>query len=156
MNHLPAAPPAKTLVIACGNALRCDDSVGARAAAAIAAWRRPEIDVRSVHQLTPELAKALAAVERAIFVDARVACLGETVQVQLLEPADSLPWMGHLWNPYHLLALAEVLYGRAPRAWLVTLPATDFSAGDQLSPLAERGLDEAIERIDALIASSDG
>jgi hypothetical protein len=51
------------------------------------------------------------------------------------------------------LTLANVLYGRHPRTWLVTVPVADLSLGEQISPVAARGISTALERITALIES---
>jgi hydrogenase maturation protease len=63
------AAPGGDLVIGIGNSLRSDDGVGWRLARRAEHWR-PEAQVRSVQQLTPELAVELAAASRVLFIDA--------------------------------------------------------------------------------------
>ena len=46
-----------------------------------------------------------------------------------------------------MLALARDVFGHAPEAWLVTIPAEDIGIGDELSALACRGVDTAIGEI---------
>lgn len=139
-----------TIVIGYGNPLRGDDAAGARVAAAAARWRLPGVRVVVAHQLTPELAEPLAGADRAIFIDARAGRGG--VRLRDLDPAESLSALEvHIGDPSALLGLALALYGRAPRAWLITLPAAQFELGAPLSPLTRRALPVARRRIRQLI-----
>lgn len=153
MSHEPHAAP--VLVLGWGSPLRRDDAVGAMAAEAVAAWHDPRIDARALHQLFPELAEPLAAASAAIFVDARLARPGESVTVVPLEgepaPSAQPPALGHTAAALDLLALTKSLYGRRPRAWLVTIPAADLELGEGLSSTAQDGLAAALEAIRRLI-----
>ena len=51
-----------------------------------------------------------------------------------------------------LLALAEMLFGRAPEAWIVKIPAGDLGIGEGLAPEAECGCAEAVELVRKLIS----
>jgi hydrogenase maturation protease len=137
------------LVIGYGNTLRSDDGVGPRVAMAMASRALPGLTAIAVQQLTPELAQPLAAAELAIFVDARRADGDKAVAVQPLEPAGWEPGNGHTSDPRALLALAHAVFGRAPRSWLVTVPAIEFSLGEGLSVTAGRAAEDALERITA-------
>ncbi|HEX8201510.1 MAG TPA: hypothetical protein VF590_13580 [Isosphaeraceae bacterium] len=125
--------PRSTLVIGYGNALRSDDGVGPRVAAAVAGWGRPGVEEWAVHQFTPELAEPLAAVELAIFIDAR-----------------------HAGDPRALLALVQAVSGRHPRAWWVTVPAPELGLGETRSGTAERGREAALQTIAARIGAGGG
>src|SRR5262249_51109422 len=72
------AMKARLLVIGYGNELRGDDGVGPAAARAVAAWAEPCVQAIATHQLTPELADAIAGAEEVVFVDARIGA-GEVV-----------------------------------------------------------------------------
>jgi Ni,Fe-hydrogenase maturation factor len=109
------------------------------------------LETIAVPQLTPELAELLASAELAIFVDAHQAEIGAAVEVSLLEAAISVGALAHASDPQWLLALTEAAYGHRPRAWLVTVPAVDFSLGETLSATAESGARQALSRIAALI-----
>lgn len=50
----------------------------------------------------------------------------------------------HHLTPESLLAHALALYGRAPRAYLLRLPARGFDLGAPLTPVARRGLRRAL------------
>ena len=105
------------------------------------------LQVRVVDQLLPELAEELATVRRVLFVDAwRVSPgarpLGSGPRLLPVAAADrrarseaawgSTPgWTpGHHLAPAGLLQLSECLYGRAPAADSLLIPATAFAASD--------------------------
>ena len=142
------------LVIGYGNTLRADDAIGPAAAAAVAGWGLPGVVALAVTQLTPELAEPLSAVRLAVFVDARFAARGDPsgVEVRSIEPSGIASAIGHAGDPGSLLALAQAVYGSRPRAWLVTVPATDLGLGDGLAPQASRRLEDALRRIAELLS----
>ncbi len=141
-------------MIGYGNTLRSDDGVGQRVAVAVASWALPGLETIVVHQLTPELAERLVSAELVIFVNARQAEIGAAVEISLLEAANSVEALAHASDPRWLLALTEAAYGRRPRAWMLTVPATDFSLGEALSVTARSGANDALGRIAALISSN--
>jgi hydrogenase maturation protease len=138
------------VVIGYGNALRADDGVGPRVAMATSTWGLPGLASLAVYQLTPELAEPLSTADLAILVDARLGG-GRAVEVLPLEPSQPGGMSGHVSDPRSLLALTLAIYGRRPRAYLVSVPAADFSLGEGLSETALRGAGDALERIAALI-----
>ena len=142
------------LVIGYGNDLRGDDAAGPRAAAQVDAWSSPGVEVRALHQLTPELAEPLATADRAIFLDAHPVSSGAGVRVQRLHPAVPTARLPHTCDPRGLLALARTAFGRWPEAWWITIPATDFAFGAPLSPLTERGIADALATVRLLLAPS--
>lgn len=134
------------LLIGIGNPLRGDDGVGPAVAHAVAALHRDGVRAIAVHQLTPDLAADLAAVDTAILVDADVAAT--EVTMESLDPAETRAPLGHHTVPSGLLHLALAAYGRAPETWLLRIPAVDFDTPDTLSPQAAAGLAAALSRID--------
>jgi hydrogenase maturation protease len=137
------------LVIGYGNTLRSDDGVGAKVAAAIEELALPGVTTLARHQLTPELAEAISEARVVVFVDAAVDAATE-VQVRQLEPADGAQLMAHAADPGTLLALAKQLFGRCPPAWWLTIPVENLEFGEELSPLARRGYETALEKIQEL------
>jgi hydrogenase maturation protease len=133
------------LVIGYGNELRRDDAVGPRVARAVADWALPEAEAVAAQQLLPELAERVARASEVLFVDA--AADERHVSFRLVEPEQRAPVLGHTGSPAELLTLAAALYGRRPVAWLLTVPASDFGFGVGLSPLAARGMAEALSCI---------
>lgn len=96
--------------------------------------------------LTPELAEPVSQSENVIFVDASVAA-PEKVQLRPLSPADSSQIMAHAADPRTLLALARDVFGHAPAAWWLTIPAVNLAIGEGLSAEAQQGLEQATEQI---------
>jgi hydrogenase maturation protease len=144
------AEPAGLLVIGYGNELRGDDAVGAKVAAEVAGWKLASLSTMVCHQLTPELADPIAAAERVIFVDATVAAAGGVTICEIGPAGPSPDIMTHVVDPQMLLRLAKQVFGRCPRAWWLTIPVEKLDFGESLSPLAQRGLQEAVEKIRAM------
>jgi len=138
--------PAGLLVIGYGNTLRRDDGVGPKVAEAVAALALPGVRALACPLLTPELAEPIARADTVIFVDAAVDAPRE-VRMRRLAPAASSQIMAHAASPATLLALARDVFGHAPEAWLLTIPAKDLGIGEQLSALAQRGFELAVKRV---------
>src|SRR5512138_3332741 len=81
-------PQPRTLVLGYGNTLRGDDGVGWRVAEAFARIA-PDVEVRAVHQLSPELAEVASHYDAAVFVDA--AADGEPGAVRCFEVQQDAP-----------------------------------------------------------------
>ena len=118
-------PQGSRLVIGIGNSLRGDDGVGALLA--------EQVGGRSVQQLTPELAAELAELEEVLFIDAWLAPAGSAPQlVEVILAAAGAP-DSHRFEPAQLLAISQALYGRAPAACLLQVPAHASEHGNTLS-----------------------
>lgn len=169
------------LIIGYGNPLRGDDGVGVRAAELLAgemekgtkpgkgtAGERgreipslpgPRVEVLACHQLTPELAPRVAAADRLILVDARAAGEPGALIEQILAPlspsgaAGSFTLTHHL-DPAGLLAAAQILYGKAPPAVLLTVCGESFDYGETLSPPVAAALPSLLAAIEEWIAET--
>jgi hydrogenase maturation protease len=155
----PKNPPASLprrlqnlLVIGYGNTLRGDDGVGPRVAEAVAALQLPDVHALVCPQLSPEHADPIAKARVVVFVDAAVDAPRE-VQLRRLEPADASQLMAHAADPRTMLALSRDVFGRVPEAWLLTIPAETLEFSETLSPVAQRGLELAVQEIQKLCAS---
>jgi hydrogenase maturation protease len=142
---------AEVVVIGYGNELRGDDGIGPQVARAVAALGRPNVRALAVHQLTPELAEAIAGARLAIFIDACTPSDAEPVQVKRIVPGGPTAVMGHSGDPRVLLALAQELYGQAPPAWSVVVTGKDFRLGQGLSPDIQALGRAALKRVASLI-----
>ncbi|MFM5962147.1 MAG: hydrogenase maturation protease [Dolichospermum sp.] len=134
-----------TMIIGYGNELRSDDAIGQKVANIINSWHLSDVKSLAVHQLTPELAANLANVNLAIFVDATL--ISKSVKLESIFPNESNIMLGHISDPRSLLSLTKYLYGYCPTAWLVTVPGVNFELGDCLSPIAEIGINIALNKI---------
>lgn len=140
------------LVIGYGNTLRSDDGVGPRVAAAVDELGLPGVAALVRHQLTPELAEPISSARAVVFVDAAADASTE-VRLRPLEPADGAQLMAHAADPRSLLAFAQQLFGRCPPAWWLTIPVENLGFGEELSPVARRGCEIALDKIRTLAGS---
>lgn len=139
-------PHAGLLVIGYGNTLRRDDGVGPKVAEAVEALALPGVRALACPLLTPELAEPISRAQVVMFVDAAVDAPRE-VQRRQLAPAQSSQVMAHAASPATLLALARDVFGHAPEAWWLTIPVAELGIGEELSPLAQRGFEQAVEEV---------
>lgn len=144
-------PSKHALVIGFGNELRCDDGIGPRVAHEIESRDWPEVKTLAVQQLTPELARELAKVRQAIFIDARVPPNETDIEVRQVHPGSGVSTMTHCSNPAQLLGMTKWLYGRTPETWMITAAGENFDLGEKLSPVAEQNMQLAIEWIETLL-----
>lgn len=121
------------LILGIGNPLRSDDGAGAHVVDRVAGRLPPGVEARAVHQLTPELAEALAGVDRVAFVDASTRLDPGVVDATGVE-AGAAPVRSHHATPEGLLELCRLVYGRAPRAHLLTVGVASLEHGEALSP----------------------
>jgi hydrogenase maturation protease len=139
-------PHCKRLVIGIGNPLRGDDGVGTWLAEQAAVLTAEDSDgpvaVRSVQQLTPELAEELAQLEDVLFIDAWLAPATAEPQLTAIDPAAGEA-ESHRLEPAQLLAVSQALFGRMPRAHLLQVPAHAFDQGMELSPELQAALPSA-------------
>jgi hydrogenase maturation protease len=142
-------PDAELLVIGYGNCLRHDDGVGPRVAEAIEELNLPGVRTLVCQQLSPEHAEPVARARRVIFVDAAVDEMGG-VKFRKLAPGETSQLMAHAADPRTVLALARDVFGHAPEAWWLTIPAVKLGFGTDFSPEAEDGFRRAVEEIQRL------
>ena len=155
------------LIVGYGNPLREDDGVGGRVVEEVerlkAEGRRlndsgessifsfESVEAVAYHQLMPELAEAISHAERVIFVDAAA---GDPPGVITVRPIQAVPpqpgAFTHHVDPAGLLAYAELLYGRSPTAFLVTINADRMGYEETLSPTIEAALPDLVSQIEQL------
>lgn len=144
-------PKISYLIIGYGNTIRGDDGAGYRMAEAVAQWNLNHLRSLAVHQLTPDLAEAIAQANTVIFVDA-VATSSE-VQIEPLKPNDAESFTGHYADPRSLLALTYALYEVIPTAYRILIPAVDFSFSETLSPVTQKSVFLALVKLRQLICT---
>jgi hydrogenase maturation protease len=140
------------LILAYGNPLRSDDGIAWRVAEELArTLRPPDVEIRCVHQLTPELADHASRALAVIFMDAR--CAGEpgAITSTPVDPQFDEPPFSHHVTPQSLIALCGHLYAATPRAFVVSLSGQSFEFGESLSPTAERALPHFVATVRKLV-----
>ncbi|BAZ49500.1 hypothetical protein NIES4103_21120 [Nostoc sp. NIES-4103] len=136
------------IAIGYGNELRSDDGIGQRVAKALHIFNVKAI---AVHQLTPELAEALANSDLAVFIDACLMSESSQVQIESISPASRNFITAHTADPRSLLALTQAIYDYCPPAWWIKVPGVNFELGYSLSPIAETGVAIATQKITQII-----
>jgi hydrogenase maturation protease len=141
----------RIVVLGYGNPLRGDDGVGWRVAEAVDASWAGQVLVRTGQQLVPEWAADLGEADVAYFVDASLEVAATTVRP--VAAAVDVPWLdSHALDPAQLVRLTQAVYGRAPPAFAVHVPAARFEFGDTLSPVASAGVRDGVGLLNARIA----
>jgi hydrogenase maturation protease len=135
------------LIIGYGNTLRGDDGVGCQIAETVANWQIHQVRSIAVQQLLPELAVAMANVDIVIFIDAMAVVdpLTPNINITLLYPDYDATFSTHIITPQLLLSLVQRLYSKTPDAYLLTIPAINFTLGTILSPIASTGQKLALD-----------
>ena len=141
--RLAGAP--RLLVYGLGNVGRQDDGVGVRLVERLeAAGVRDGVTLDTGYQLAPEDALTLAGHDAVLFVDATMTPgAPEPYSLQPVAPASEISFSTHALSMGSLLALCERLYGTAPRAYALAIPAYEFEVNAALSPRASARLGRA-------------
>ncbi|MDJ0954563.1 MAG: hydrogenase maturation protease [Acidimicrobiia bacterium] len=139
-----------SLVIGYGNDLRSDDGAGRAVADRVDELNLPGVAVRSVMQLTPELALEMAEVDTVVFVDASVEVSATTAEpVTAASPDPSA--MSHYTTPATLLGMTATI-GKVPAtAVAISIPVTEMGLGMELTPMTEIGVDQAVVMVKELV-----
>lgn len=156
--NLPPAPAGAAvrpaLLLACGNCLRQDDGVGLRIAEAMEpVFPASRLRIVAAQQFTPEMAADLAATDLVIFVDACASeAAGAIRVVQVVAKSESVET--HRLDPPGLMAIAETLCGHAPaRAFMVTVGASSFGYGEDLSGPLRQAVPQAVRLVTHLVGA---
>ncbi len=165
--------PNGLLIIGYGNPLRGDDGVGPKVVEAVDSLHLPGVRTLVCQQLSPEHADPVSRARTVIFVDAEIvqgsefkvqSCgipnpepgtrNSELIRWRKLEPNGSSQLMAHAADPRTMLALARDVFGHAPEAWWLTIPAVSLGFGSDLSPEAEAGCRAALRHLQTQAQSS--
>lgn len=137
--NVPAS--SRVLIIGIGNPLRSDDGLGWAVARQLAQDGALDGEIRTIHQLTPELAQHMAAARLVVMIDASREGEPGEVRIREISSAAQASAAGtHHATPEELAALTAIVYGRCPPLLIVTMTGANFDVGEQLSPLVARRL----------------
>jgi hydrogenase maturation protease len=135
--------PSRVLIIGWGNSLCGDDGAGPHIAEEAGKWAIPGVVALPVHELVPELAADLASAQAAFFIDAALDCPA-TEMLPLPQTDEDVSHLDHAIAPASLLTLSRRVFGRAPPAWIMRVPAEDFTLGHGFSERTRGGIDTAL------------
>jgi len=138
----------KTLFIACGNPLRGDDGVAPEVLRLMKP--APGRKIRTVHQLTPELAEEMSRFDCVVFLDAFLDADASATSVTIapVSAVPPSPSLTHISTPAEIVALSRALFGFIGAALLCRIPAIHFDPGASLSPHALKFVQQAAEEIE--------
>jgi hydrogenase maturation protease len=133
------------VIIGYGSPLHSDDTVGCRVAEVLESWNIPDVKAIVAPQLLPELAEVLAQADMAVFVDALNDPQANGCTIDKVTPnTTSNSPTNHFFTPENLLALTQKLFGSAPKAYSVAIPARNFGLGTSLSSVTTQGMSTAL------------
>ncbi len=138
----------RVLIIGYGNPLRGDDGLGWHVIERLRSeLAGPEIALRAMHQLTPELTEDLSRAGRAIFVDAAAEGHPGSISRRRLVPEPDPSAFTHRVTPAALLSAARALFGHAPEAELFSVAVESVELGASLSPAVRQAAEEVVAAI---------
>lgn len=145
----------RVLIIGYGNPLRCDDGLAWRA---IEMLRQvgfpPEVELIIRQQITPDLALLASQAETVLFLDAADSAQASEIKCEPVIAAQQATLSSHEFSPAAILALANELYGKAPRACMVSLQGECFDHGEALSPKVLEILPEFVRVVADLVGKA--
>lgn len=118
-------PVPRLLLIGYGNPGRGDDGLGPALAAEIAALGLAGVTVDIDYQLTVDHAAMIAAQDVVVFADAMIG-LDRPYRFAPVGTAAPTALGSHDVSPEAALALAGLLFGHAPPAWILAIAGRDF------------------------------
>jgi hydrogenase maturation protease len=152
-----ASSPAKTVIIGYGSPIRGDDAIGPLVADRLMDQvESSSVAVHSLHILTAELIEELAEAELVLFLDASTDGPVGQVCCRPLEPVtEAASSMAHFLSPGELLGWLQVLYGRRPEAYLLSVRGVSFDfANFQLSATSAAAVEPMIECVQEILERS--
>jgi hydrogenase maturation protease len=153
MNPLTPKPP-RLLVYGYGNPGRQDDGLGVLLVDRLQSWAAaeelPQASFESNYQLNIEDALRVLETDVVIFADAS-ADEPRAFRFREITAAGTIPFTTHALAPEAVLALCQQLYGRCPRAFLLTLRGLAWEPNEPLTAEAESHLARALEYVKALL-----
>jgi hydrogenase maturation protease len=140
------------VVAAVGNPLRGDDGAAWRVAETIERrWASRGVRVLVGQQVVPEWAAVLAEADLVYFLDAAIG--RERVGLERLTPPARVDGSAatHSLDPATILNMALELFGRAPEAYVLAIPAAEFGFDEHLSDLTRLAVEKAIRMLDQVL-----
>lgn len=133
-------------ILGIGNPLRRDDGIAPRVCEALEGWKLPGVEVRTCHQLQPEMVDELSGFGDILLVDAAVQ--EEPVLFATLDGGSlaSVAFTHHL-DARRFAALFLRFVGGGTRVHVCTVSGSDFGYGLEPSPQGKLNADSAVARI---------
>jgi hydrogenase maturation protease len=144
MNALPHSP--RLLFYGIGNVGRQDDGLGIRLIEELENLNLPaQIELQSNYQLNIEDALEISNFDVVIFVDATIEKDAiAPFALRPIKPSDDIAFSTHAMGMESILALSDQLYGRTPKAFVLTIPGYSWEIKDELTEAAQQNLTSTI------------
>jgi hydrogenase maturation protease len=151
-----------TLIIGYGNADRQDDGAGWHILKNIAERigqsipndpgaaieiESDRVDLLFTLQIYPELAETISHYQRICFVDAHTSDIPDQISWIELAPEYEKSPLTHHMSPRTVLSIANIIYGAAPQAILVSVRGYYFQFERTLSPRTAKLVEDATQKI---------
>ena len=144
MPGIAAAPMWRILLIGYGNPGRGDDGLGPALAAEIEAQGIRGLTVDIDYQLTVDHASLITAHDVVVFADAMIG-LAVPYRFARVDATQPATLGSHQVSPEAALALAMLLFGHAPPAWMLAISGREFGeVKEGLSQPARENLAAAV------------
>ena len=140
----PIAIGSSLLLIGIGNSGRADDGLGWEFVERISILGFDSIDCEFRYQLQVEDAAMISNYDVVVFVDATHDKLRSGFQISRCISAPHAFFTTHAEAPGAILYLANGLYGRFPKAYVLVISGADWELGTSLSTEGRRNLDTAV------------
>ena len=137
----------RVLVICIGNTLRSDDAFAWHVADQLNGAPTQNIRAIKVHQLTPELAEAVAGVDLVVFVDASAHGVPGVLTCDPVTTPEADLRFFHDITPATVIQMAKILYRHEANAFLICAAGTVFEHGESLSPALADAVPAAVAKI---------
>jgi hydrogenase maturation protease len=141
----------QTVVICYGNPLRGDDGLGWHVAQQLIDKGIENLDVITCHQLTPEIAEVISRSRAVVFVDASLEVQAGKITVRELAANLSSKNPSHHLEPAQVLAFSHSVYGRVPRAWVITVGVFNLEHSEHLSPQVAAAIPKVLAEVQRVL-----
>jgi hydrogenase maturation protease len=143
------------LIYGIGNPSRQDDALGVLFTDAMREWaesmKLSNITFDSNYQLNVEDALDISEKDLVIFVDASVEPI-EDFLFRPLKSSKTITFTTHSLKPESVIALCNELFGKKPKAYLLTIKGYSWELSEPMTERARANLGEALKFTKSLIA----
>ncbi len=137
-------------IVGFGNPLRRDDGIGSYIVRQLKSALKSydKIGFLTVRHPEPSIVDELHGADQILFVDATFKGLTNGWQLNRIRPElEMLPYTTHHFTPMAILGIIEMLYGKSPPTWMLTVEGCDFGYGRRLTSTAKKRARSAISAI---------
>jgi hydrogenase maturation protease len=146
------------MMVGYGNPMRGDDGLGWYVAEMLMRYgTEQDVEIKTCHQLTPELAEPISQVDFVVFIDAHIGLTPGLITSTPVAPTAVLeiPSTHHL-TPSALLGLTRQLFGHCPEAMAMSIAGQSFELGTELSDVVLAAVPQLLEYVSTAIWRAQG